>query len=392
MERNIIHVNATAFSIQLERLKNPALRKYPLVIAPPDERAVVHAVSDEARQYGIRRGMPLKNVVKLCREARIIPPNEPLYAQAATDMNHILQHLTPIIEPVHYGHTFMDVTGTRRLQGAAVDTGWRAQREIKQRLQLDICLGVASNKLVSQLATYTSTPRGIQQVKAGTEAQFIAPLPVYWLPGVHRTTQEQLTALNIKLIRELAAISLSDLTLVFGRPGLQLHNFAQGIDPRPVQPPEQVPNIVALEILTQDTNELKLLEAILWMLVEKVGRELRQNRLVARKCQVYLRYSDYQEKQARLTFPEPCANELEIYPVARQLFQQAFQRRIRVRQLALKLWDLRPQPRQLSLFTSPPPKPVAKLLPALDHIRARFGPDAIQFAHTLGIKTKMANT
>lgn len=386
MGRRIIYMNAAAFPIQIERLKDPKLRSYPLVIAPPDERAIIYALSEEARQAGIRRGMSVKSALKYCRDVVILPPNEPVYFRAAAEMNRILGKLSPIIEPVHQGHTFVDVTGTQRLFGGISQIGNRAQEEIKRRLQVDIRLGAATNKLVSQLATYAPASRAIKQVQPGAEAQFIAPFRVYLLPKVTRNVQTQMSDLNINLVRELAAVTILHLTMIFGRFGIQLYNFSHGIDPRPVTPPARTPGIVEIRIFDKDTNDIEILLASLLVLIEKAARQLRQQGLVARKLRLFLRYSDYKEDKAGIKLPAGSSCELEIFPIAKEHFLRILKRRVRVRQIAIKTWDLRPKPVQLSLFDSNQTDKSQKIIRTMDKIRDRFGQDAIRFARTMGIR------
>ncbi|MBN2093562.1 hypothetical protein JW964_28325 [candidate division KSB1 bacterium] len=383
MKRSVIHVNAAAFPIQIERLKNRKLQKRPLVIAPPDDRAVIYMLSDEARQVGIRPGMPVSAARKYCRDVVVLPPNEPLYYRVASEMNRILEQFSPVIEPVQQGHTFMDVTGTQRLFGGAVDSGYRAQQEVEKRFQLDLRVGVGTNKLVSKLAADAAASKDLKNVEPGTEADFVSPFQVHLLPLVTRKVQAQLSDLNIHRVRELVQVSLADLTTFFGRPGFQLYDFARGIDSRPVLPPTRIPAIVEMKLLDQDTNDLGILQAILLVLVESAVRQLRQNKWVAKKIRLFVRHSDYKDQTTEARFSAPAAVETEIFPIASQLLDQALRRRVRVRQLAIKLWGLQPRSNQLSFFQPVEPAKPQKLLSAMEKIRQRFGNDAIQFARTM---------
>src|SRR6266536_1465719 len=130
--REIIHVDITGFAVAVERVAHPELRKRPVIVAPVGpSRSVVTALSQEAWEAGIRKGMVLAKAVRYCREAVILPPNEPLYARAARAIFKVLQNFSPVLEPSGYGHAYLDVTGTERLFGPARDTAWRAQREVR---------------------------------------------------------------------------------------------------------------------------------------------------------------------------------------------------------------------------------------------------------------------
>ena len=102
---------------------------------------------------GITRGMPMRQAKKLCPDLILRPPNPALYARASRALHEILRRYAPIIEPKGYGHAFLDLTGTGRLFGPAVDVAARIQREAGHRLRLPLAVGVAQNKLVSEAAS-----------------------------------------------------------------------------------------------------------------------------------------------------------------------------------------------------------------------------------------------
>ena len=383
MRRQIIHINAAAFPIQIARLLEPRYRTFPLVIAPPGERAVIYSVSAEARQAGIHPGMSVKTARQRFRDVVVVPPDTPTYDKVSTEMNQILGRLSPLIEPVTRGHTFVDITGTIRLFGTVQKMGSQLRAEINRRLQINIRIGAATNKLVSQLAAQKSLPQKIKEVNSGDEASFIAPFRIYLLPPVHGKIQTQMTDLNIKLIRDLAKISRQHLNVLFGKLGGQLYNFSHGIDSRPVQPPTRYPGVVEVRLLNHDTNDIELLLAVLLELVEKACQKLRRQHLVARKLNLFLRYSDYKEERGEIRFRDDSNREFEIYPPTRELLEQIYRRRIRIRQIAIKLSGLKPQSAQMSLFDTGKKQQSEQIMRAMDKIRNQFGYEAIQFARAL---------
>src|SRR2546428_752177 len=153
MDRAILHLDIPAFPIAAERVVTPRLRDRPVVVAPSSStRAPVLVSSLEARRAGVFRGMPLARAVRICRALTVPPPNEPLTRRASEAILKILSCYSPLLEPAGPGHVFLDMTGTRRLFGEAVNSADRIQREVRERLQLASTLGVASNKLVSRVA------------------------------------------------------------------------------------------------------------------------------------------------------------------------------------------------------------------------------------------------
>ncbi len=382
MNRQILHIDVNSFPVSVERVVNRALRDRPVIVAYPDtDRSVVFSTSTEARQAGIYRGMLLRQALRQCRDVTVIPPNEPLYSRAMQAMMKIVAQFSPLIEPVNYGHAYLDVTGTSRLFGVPVDTAWKIQREIESSVFLPTSLGVASNKLVSKIASEISGPASIEDVHAGTEQQFIAPLKIYHLPAISRMVKKQLTELNICFIRDVASLSVPHLTMVFGKVGLKLHRMARGIDNTPVFPPHQLPNIYEQQTLAEDTNDIGLIRAALFRLVEQVGQQLRGTFQVARKMILEIDYADHRQASGQRKLPGNTNLDQQLFVTADSLLKKILTRRIRVRRIGVRYFDLRPLSRQLSLFDESKKCALEhQLNQAVDRIRQRFGEKAVKFA------------
>ncbi len=374
MEREIIHIDIAAFAVAVERVVHPELRRRPVVVAPVGpSRSVVTALSPEAREAGIRKGMILARALRRCRDLVVLPPNEPLYARASRALCRVLEGFSPVLEPAGYGQAYMDMTGTGRIFGPPRDAAWRAQKEIRQRLHLDSALGVASNKMVSRIAAVVTEPAGLQDVPHGGESGFLAPLETQLLPGVGPKTQEQLRELNIRLIRELAAMRLDHLMLAFGRLGFMLHQRALGIDDTPVYPPRAVPAVEEAAVLAEDSNDWDLLKRALCGLCERAGERLRAQKQRAGRMEVQVRYADYREVVSRARLAPSLQSTAGLSARALRLLEKVLTRRTRVRSLNLRLTELSCGPAQLELFADPAVARRACLESALDDLRYRYG-------------------
>jgi DNA polymerase-4 len=322
--------------------------------------------------------MVLAKAVRYCREVIVLPPNEPLYARASRAVCRVLENFSPVLEPVGYGHAYLDITGTGRLLGAPRDAAWRAQQEIRRRLRLDASLGVATNKMVSKVAAEVTKPVGLQDVPPGGECSFLSPLPVRLLPGVGAVTMQQLAELNIRIIRELAVMELEHLTLAFGRLGFVLHQRALGVDDTPVYPPRAVPVVDEGKTLAEDSNDDELLQGALFELCERACESLRERRQRAARLELRVRYSDYREDAGKQKLAPPLQSTAALYALAGPLLRKVLTRRTRVRCLYLRLADLTSGPVQMDLFSEPQLPRQASLESALDLLRRRYGTSVVQ--------------
>jgi DNA polymerase-4 len=374
MDREIIYMTVPSFPVAVERVVHPELRGRAVVVASfGAARSLVTALSSEAWNAGIRKGMVLAKALRYCRNAIVLPPNEPLYLRASRAIFKVLGNFSPLLEPSGHGHAYMDITGTGRLFGPPRDTAWKAQKEILRQLHLDASLGVASNKMVSKIASDLIRPAGLQDVPHGNESSFLSPLPVRMLPGVGPQTERQFEDLNIRLIHDVAVMRLDLLALAFGRFGFVLHQRALGIDRTPVYPMRAVPVLEQGRVLPEDSNDYDVLKGVLTDLCEQAGKQLREKRLCAGKMELHIRYADYREDGHKVPLKPPVQSSAILYSRALPLLDGILTRRTRVRSMNLCLMDLSQGSVQLELFADPRPERRLKLEFALDTLRNRFG-------------------
>ena len=385
--RSVLFIDPPAFCTTIEGLVAPGLRTRPLAVAPPGaDRATILALSAEARRAGLVRGMPVRKAQRLCPDLIVLPPNPKLYARASRALHEILQAFAPTIEPRGYGHAFLDLTGTSRLFGPPQDVAARIRREASERLGLPLSVGIAANKLVSQAAIkadrWTDGRSDGQQesellyVPAGDERMFLAPQPLEVLPELDPRIRIRLEDYQLDLIGEIADIAESALCAVFGRDGRVLRARAQGIDPRPVLPPEHQSEFYLVHTLISDTNDLGVLHPLLRLMTERLGRRLRQRRLLAGRLRLNAIYADY-TAVARAIPLSAAVLDAELWDAARRAFALANSKRLAVRSVALTLDRLMESEAQLELWGGQRGSCPADLQRAVDHIHARYGASSV---------------
>jgi len=386
LDRNIIHVHIPAFPIAVARVIRPELRDRPVAVAPPhSERALLLSVSAEARQQGIFKGMPLGKAMKFCPGLIVLPPDHDLTAKACRGLAGVVARYTPLWEPFHPGHIYLDVTGTDRLWGKAKDAANRLQREIKEEVRLSGTVGVASNKMVSSIASRVIQREGILDVDHGREPSFMAPLKVNVLPGIGPVRRRiLLEELNITLVRQIVALDMGSLKLVFGQQAYVIHQRALGIDPTPVFPPSTEPTVAEEASLPQDENDDEKLLGVLYGLVEKCSYQLRTRSLLPRKAGITFRYTDQEEVTRQVQIPKPSFWDFDLYAPLEAAFLMACRRRVRVRFMKVWFKNFSAPSAQLSLFALAPheEKKKAQVISALDRIREKHGEELIQYGRT----------
>lgn len=385
MDRAILYVNPLAFPIAVERRVTARLAGRPVVLAPGGtDRAIVWSASPEAALAGIAAGMPIYQALRRCPDLVLLPPRLGLYRRAARALERILLPFVPVIEPHLLGHAYGDLTGTRKLFGPALDVAATIRREIWGRLGLPVTVGLAGNKVVSEVAAHVLKPEPVVDVRPGEEPAFLAPYPLAALPGADPRVREQLTRYNVTRIGALAALARVQVEGVLGRRGAVLHACANGIDPRPVRPPARRETLQAERTFDTETNDRGALAALLRGLAERLGRALRERRgggVTADSLTLRVRYADHRDAAGSETLEPATDLDVELAAAAHRLADRVVTRRIALTAAGLVVTLGAGHDVQLSLFD---PRPAAlrrrDLNDALDRVRRRYGTASIRYA------------
>lgn len=382
MERSIIHLNIVDFAAAVETNAAPSLAGYPLVIAPTGSpRGRVYDMSDPAFQEGIRKGMPLGRVRQINPKIKIISPRFNRYEQVMKAIFKQGLVYTPVIESgPGDGHLFLDVTGTTRLFGPPKDLAFRLNKEMKKKFGLDPVWAVATNKLVAKAATRMVKPAGGYIVAPGREQEFLAPLPIAFVPGLSDQEIMTLKTFNLIHISQVRTLSLEQLQVSFAHRAQQIYSIVRGIDPTPVIR-EKDALVQADHELSEDTNDAGQLRGALFGLGETICTVLRCQGLHTRHLCLTLSYCDGGQHTVTAKPFLPTANEMVLFVQALSLLSRAWTRRVRIRHLALACKNPIQAQIQPSLFAQVTKADKQdKLFHTLDNIRTKFGKEAVQTA------------
>jgi DNA polymerase-4 len=386
MIRHILHIDLDAFFVSVEQALAPELCGKPVVVGGrPDRRGVVASASYEARAFGIRAGMPLAQAYRFCPKAIFLQGSFPSYRDASERFMRILADFSPSLEPAGLDEAYLDVTGCES-HGTPRQLALRIKERVNKELKLVASVGVASCKVVAKIASDMGKPDGLVEVPVGKEKEFLIPLPIASLPGVGGKTERALKAMGIRTIGQLATLPLGTVKNRFGAAGVMIHQCANGIDNREVEPPGEAKSISRETTFAEDTLDRAFLQAILRYLCERVGAELRRESKHARTITLKLRYADFETITRRISSKESTDADEAIFAGAVKLLDQSLARKQKlVRLIGVGVSNLIGYGKQLNLL-DPRPQRLWNLDKAIDRIRIRYGFTSIQTGRTLLLK------
>jgi DNA polymerase IV len=374
-----MHVDLDAFYASVEQLRRPELRGKPVIVGGagvPGERGVVAAASYEARPFGVRSAMPLSRARRLCPAAVFVPCDFKAYHKASRAVFAILDHYSPVIEPIALDEAYLDLTGQEALMGPPEKVALRLRDEVKSTCGLDLSIGVASCKLVAKVASELRKPRGLVVVKSGDEAAFLAALPLARLPGCGPATVERLQRVGVRTVGDLATLPDPLLGELFGQYGRVLGAHARGIDPSPVQPPGDPKSISREVTFDHDLTDRRKVRETALGLLQDVGQSLRGHGLSARTIVLKIRYKPFDTLSRQATLPQPTDRDDELAEALGHLLETQLDPARAIRLIGAGVSNLEPRATQLSLLESRSAR-LSLLDGRLDQLRERFGEHVI---------------
>lgn len=374
--RNIAHFDLDAFFVSVERLKNSRLNGKPLLVGGSGDRSVVAACSYEARRFGIHSAMPMSLARRLCPEAIIIRGDMESYSKCSRLVTEIMQENVPLFEKASIDEFYIDLSGMDKFFGCGLFA-----RELKTKVLkesgLVVSYGLASNKLISKVATNEIKPDGQLEIAFGGEKNFLAPLPIGKLPGIGKETAYKLIRRGVETIRTLSEIPIEMMETMLGVVGVDLWRKANGLDESPVVPYREQKSVSTERTFETDTTNMAYLHAELVRMTESVGFELRKQDKLTACLTVKLRYSNFDTVVRQKTIDYTNADYL-LLVTAQDLFERLYDRRMLIRLLGVRLTRLVPGNYQIKLYEDT--QEAIRLYQSIDSIKRQFGERAVMRA------------
>ena len=376
--RQIIHVDMNAFYASCHQAQNPAWRGKPVLVAgdPQKRHGIILTASYEARQFGVKTGIPVWQAKKLCPKAIFVRPDHLLYMEYSIKILAILRTYTPLVEPFSIDEAWLDVTGSRRLFGTVEEIGHDLQQRILTELGIPSSVGISANKFLAKMASELQKPRGFTVLWPEFIPAKLWPLPVGAMVGVGRKLSPALREMGVETVGQLAAMPVRLLASRFGVVGEALQQLANGIDDAPVDPGalDTVKSVGNSLTLPRDINNQEDVGSVLLDLSERVGRRLRQGGYITRTITLTVKDHNFVSITRSRTLPEPTCLTEAIYNTAFDIYHQQFEPWHKVRLLGVSVSNLLPRATGYQLsFWDDSTERLNNLTQATDRIRDRFG-------------------
>ena len=321
-QRKIIHIDMDAFFASVEQRDHPELRGKPIAIGYDGERGVVSTASYEARKFGVRSAMSMMMAKRMCPQLIVVPSRYDVYREVSAQVQAIFHDYTDMIEPLSIDEAFLDVTENKRGMELAVDIAREIKRRIRDELQLTASAGVSYNKLLAKIASEERKPDGLCTIHPDKALDFIARLRVEKLWGVGPKTAERMHYMGIFTGRDLRKCSLEHLKEVFGKTGQLFHDFARGIDQRPVVVERMRKSVGCEHTFMEDIGSRSAVVIELYHTVFELTERIAKDDFEGKTLTLKVKYNDFQQITRSATQRKFLKSKADILPLAKKLMAE----------------------------------------------------------------------
>ncbi len=335
-KRIIMHVDMDHFFTAVEERERPEYKGRPVIVgADPRQgkgRGVVSTANYEAREFGVKSGMPISRAWKLCPEGIYLPVDYELYEKVSSEIMSILKKYADKFEQGGIDEAFLEVSERAKDYTEAEAIARQIKAEIHGIEGLTCSIGIGPNKLIAKTASDFNKPDGLTIVKDEDAGKFLAPLPVRRLLWVGKKTEHVLVTNGIKTIGDLARQDPAILTERFGVLGAQLYLMAHGIDRSELEERWEVKSIGREVTFEQDTSDFDIVLNTVSKLCAEVLQDATNRNLHFKNVTVKVRYENFETHTHGKTLPFITNRLQDLEKTAKELvnFYLTPDRRIRL--------------------------------------------------------------
>lgn len=382
MDKQIIHVDMDAFFAAVEVRDDPTLAGKPLIIgALPHERGVVSTCSYEARKFGIRSGMSIKDAYRNCPDGIYMHPNMKKYHMVSKEIREIWRSYTDLVECIALDEGYLDVTGSAHLYGGARKIAQDIKRRIREQTSLTCSAGLGYNMMTAKLASEENKPDGYFEITNSVQLrQLIYERDVSILYGVGKKTAEALHKARIYTVRDIYQ-NQETIVRMFKNQGRKILEYAQGIDLRAVTPYTQAKSIGKEHTFQEDIEDFDFLRDALLLIAKELSFEIHEKGIYSSTITLKITYGNMQAISRSKT-GESTNRADEIFAIARELLDKIERKPVRL--IGISLTGLsNTGERQISLLDMERYEQKEKLDAVSFQLQKKFGKHTIKTAKEL---------
>ena len=387
--KDILHCDLNSFFASVECLKRPELKNIPMAVCgdPNIRHGIILAKNEIAKKYNIQTAETIYQAQKKCKNLVLVQGYYPDYVKYSKLVNEVYLKYTDRVEPCSIDESFLDVTYSKFLFGSPYEIAYKIKEEIKNNIGLTISVGVSYNRVLAKMGSDFKKPDAITVFTKENFKKYLWDRPVNELILVGKSTYSELLKMRIKTIGDLARYDVYKLSKKFGKLGVTIHDYANGIDSDFVKLYEKKHESKSISkgiTLKSDTDDLEYLFVIIKKISGDIARSLRDKGVKCNVISLTLKDENFNVTSRQRQISSTDLYQ-EIAETAILLLRENYSKATKIRMITVSVVVencINEQIKFDSFFNvqSKKNEKIEKATMVLDSITKKYGEDKINFA------------
>lgn len=290
----VLHIDLNSCFATIEQQANPHLRGKPVAVAAyTTPNGCIVAPSVEAKRYGVKVGMRVRDGKFLCPDLIVLSPDPWKYRNVHLAMRRIMSDYTDDFHPKSIDEFVLNLGEQHSLRSGM----WEVGDEIKQRIKreigewLTVSIGIAPNRYLAKVAAGFHKPDGLDEINKDNFLAVYSTLSLVDLTGIKERNAARLSGMGIYSVLDFYNAPLWKLKAAFHSiAGYYWYERLRGYEIDDVEfARRSYGNSVALGKTYQTPAEIS---PILANLVEKMSARVRRAGYKAQGIHLAISYKD----------------------------------------------------------------------------------------------------
>ncbi len=328
----IIHVDGDAFFASVYQATHPETKGKPVAVGK--ERAIVTAVSYEAKARGVKRGMLVSEVKRICPECIIASSNYYIYETFCRKMIAIVDRYSPTVERYSIDEVFAEMDNP--------EAALQMKEEIERSLDITVSVGIAETKCLAKIGSNFNKPSGYVVISPEKREDFLAKTHIGDIWGIGWRLTKRMESLGINTALDFVKQPEHTIGRYFNKSVLEIWYELQGqrIYSLNTEVKTTYASIQKTQTYTPATNNKDVLLARLLDHIEKAFIKARRHDYRVGSIQIFLKTQKFTYKTTTIKLPEKVMYPFLIRPLIHVAFDRIFNPKTLYRASGCTVYDL----------------------------------------------------
>lgn len=381
-QRMIALVDCDSFFVSCEQADRPEFKNTPTCVVSGPNGCVVSR-SREAKQLGIRMGMPLFMAKKEFPGANYICSDHAKYHDYSKRVMACLNDYSPDVEIVSVDEAYIDLTGTEKLFGKNyVEIAKEIRKVILEKTDIPVSVGLSHSKILAKLASDKAKKTGgIYKIGINDIMSVLKKTEIDEICGIGRANSLTLRKHGIMLASELVSRDDVWLKSKLGVNGVELRHELLGECISRVnskyEPPKSIQNTSVIGDGTF-SDDLHIIKMEISKHLHGACSKLRYHKGKCKIIGLILKTKDFAVLYDKRILVKPTDFELTLQKYINEMLPNMYRKDVLYRGTGVVLDGLSYGGEQLSIFTTEEDEKERNLSQCIENIEKRFGKNTIR--------------